>query len=311
MTNEEAQELIDRYLQGKCSSAEISMIEAWYETLPETMPQEIDLIGQELKTAINLQLDRPKGRLINLKVISTAAAVVFFGICVVLWQYRLHNDSALAYTTLAVPAGERMNLILSDGTTVIVNGSSKIAYPEKFAAKTRAVTLIEGEAYFDVKHDAAKPFIVTAKGIRINVLGTAFNVRAYSFLKNVQVTVTRGKVSVCRPHEPVVMLLPDDQVTVQAAALSTIKAHIRADDYAGWVHGKYRFDNESLGNVASALESYYKVHIGFAEESIKDIRFTSVFENTDKFDDLLFDICRANNLTYAIKDQEIILSKKK
>ena len=326
MTDQEAKDLLDRYHKGECTPAEKIKLEAWYDMLAQqgTSPWGADeraRVKDELKNAIDAQINYKKGRGSNFRLMLAAASILFicgFGWLGINYKDQLRDKfNPVVYRETAVPAGAKVKLTLSDGSTVILNGSSRIRYPESFNRKIREVNLLEGEAYFDIKHDESKPFVVKAMGTQINVLGTAFNVRAYKFLKDVQVTVTRGKVSVTGmanvkyEKADVITLLPNEQVTIGEVNGKTIKKHINADDFTGWVQGKYRFDNETLGNVASMLESYYKVRVTFTDDEFKDIRFSSEFESTDKLEDLLFAICKANNLSYTITDQHVVLSEKK
>lgn len=325
MTNQEAKDLLDRYHKGECTPDEKIKLEAWYDKLarqgtPVWDADEMAQVRDELKYAIDARISNKKGRSSGFKLMMAAASIIFicgFGWLVIKYKDQLRDKfDPVVYTETVVPAGTKIKLTLSDGSTVILNGSSRISYPENFNRKIREVSLLEGEAYFDIKHDASKPFIVKAMGTQINVLGTAFNVRAYQFLKNVQITVTRGKVSVSGmanvkyEKAGIITLLPNEQVTIGKINGKIIKKHINADDFTGWVQGKYRFDNETLGNVAGMLESYYKVRITFSKDDLKEIRFSSEFESTDKLEDLLFAICKANNLSYTINDQHIILSEK-
>jgi len=326
MTNQEAKDLLDRYHKGECTPAEKIKLEAWYDSLahqgtPVWDGDEVAHVKEDLKDAIDAQINYKKGRRINLRLLLAAASIIFicsFGWLAIRYKDQLRDKfNPVVYTETIVPAGTKVKLTLSDGSTVILSGSSRIRYPENFNRKIREVSLLEGEAYFDIKHDESRPFIVKAMGTQINVLGTAFNVRAYKFLKDVQITVTRGKVSVSGmanvkyDKTGFITLLPNEQVTIGKTNGRIIKKHINADDFTGWVQGKYRFDNETLGNVAGMLESYYKVHIIFANDDLKDIRFSSEFESTDKLEDLLFVICKANNLSYTINDQRVVLSEKK
>jgi len=326
MTNEEAKYLLDRYLIGECTPNEEAKLNAWYESLAQQnefkwKDGEKDLINHKLKQAIDASILIKRGRVINLKSLLVAASIA--AVCLV--GFLLGRNQTLfklparqiVYKETTVPAGQKMKLTLSDGSSVILNGCSKIRYPDSFDQKIREVTLLEGEAFFDIKHDNTKPFIVKARDTKITVLGTAFNVRAYKFLKSVQVTVTRGKVSVNDEKNygsnngvPVV-LTPDEQVTIATATGTTpIKKHIRSGDVIGWVQGRYLFDNETLVNVGKMLESYFKVQVTFSNEELKNIRFTSEFENTDKLEDILFAICKANNISYTINGQIILFSEK-
>lgn len=326
MTNEEAKDLLERYHKGECTPDEKNRLEAWYDMLaqqggPGWKAGEKQQVRDELKHAIDVQIVNKKTRGINSGFLWAAASVMF--ICGLGWLIIKYKDQLrdkldpVVYMETVVPPGEKIKLTLSDGSTVMLNGSSKIRYPENFNRKVREVTLLEGEAFFDIKHDESKPFVVKARETQINVLGTAFNVRAYKFLNDIQITVSRGKVSVSGIGNVInekggpITLLPDEQVTIGKINRKVIKKHIKSDEVTGWVQGKYRFDNETLANVAGMLESYYKVDFTFASEDLKDIRFSSEFESTDKLEDLLFAICKANNLSYTINDRHIILSKKK
>jgi transmembrane sensor len=325
MTNEEAKDLLDRYHKGECTPAEKIKLEAWCDMLAQQGTTSLGAaerarVKDELKQAIDARINYKRGRSINFRIMLAAASIIFlcgFGWLALKYKNQLRDKfNPVVYTETVAPAGAKVKVTLSDGSTVILNGSSRIRYPENFNRKVREVSLLEGEAYFDIKHDDSKPFVVNARGTQINVLGTAFNVRAYKFLKDVQITVTRGRVSVSGmanvKYEKAgpITLLPNEQVTIGKTNGKILKKHINADDFTGWVQGKYRFDNETLGNVANMLESYYKVNVSFSSDDLKSIRFSSEFESTDKLEDLLFAICKANNLSYTLNDQHIILSKK-
>ncbi|MDP9080769.1 MAG: FecR domain-containing protein [Bacteroidota bacterium] len=325
MTNKEAKELLKRYKSGSCTPEEKDRLEAWYDMLAESGELEWDeeekqQLNDELKSAIDAQIGNSGSHIINARLIIAAASILLF--CGLGWlaiKYRDEIRDRLnpeVYTVTYVPSGKKIKLTLSDSSTIILSGGSRVKYPENFNRKIREVELLEGEAYFDIKHDQHKPFIVNVAGTQINVLGTAFNVRAYKFLKNVQITVTRGKVSVRGlanvKYEKAkqVILLPDEQVTIGKVNGEISKRHINANDFTGWIQGKYKFDDETLANVAGMLESYYKVKIRFAAEDLKNIRFSSEFDSTDRLEDLLFAICKANNLIYTINGQDILLSPK-
>jgi transmembrane sensor len=325
MTNKEAKELLTRYKSGNCTPEEKDRLEAWYDMLAESGKLEWNAgekqqVNDELKSAIDAQISSPRGRVTNLRLMIAAASILFFcGLGWLVIKYRDAIRSGLnreVYIETYVQPGKKIKLTLSDSSTIILSGGSRIKYPESFNHKIREVDLLEGEAYFDIKHDAHKPFIVDVAGTQINVLGTAFNVRAYKFLKNVQITVTRGKVSVRGlanvKYEKAkqVVLLPNEQVTIGKINGEIAKRHINANDFTGWIQGKYKFDDETLANVAGMLESYYKVKVRFAAEDLKSIRFSSEFDSTDKLEDLLFAICKANNLTYTVNGQDILLSIK-
>lgn len=326
MTNEEAKKLLDRYLKGECTPEEEARLDAWLEKMAgngtlQWSAEERGLTGDEIKQAIDTRIGGQKTRVVRFRTVLAAASAII--LCVVaVYAIRLpynRKTEQLAYKETVVPPGEKIRLVLSDSSVVVLNGSSRVRYPEQFGSDVRQVELLEGEAYFDIQKDGSRPFIVQAARTKITVLGTAFNVRAYPFLKNVQVTVTKGKVAVDdeagvagKKQQPII-LTPDEQVTIAATVNtnSAIKKHIHSDQFVGWVQGKYVFDNETLGNVAQMLESYFNVHIAFTNDTLKDIRFSSEFDTTDKLKDLVFAICKANNLTCRINGQQILFSGKR
>ena len=104
-------------------------------------------------------------------------------------------------------------ILLPDSTQVWLNAGSTLDYPEHFDEATREVTLV-GEAYFDVKHAAEHPFIIHTGQIQTTVLGTAFNINAYTDRSNIQVSVSRGKVKVSRGDQLIAMLVKGQEVKV-------------------------------------------------------------------------------------------------
>jgi ferric-dicitrate binding protein FerR (iron transport regulator) len=210
------------------------------------------------------------------------------------------------YVTTTVPKGQKLKLTLSDGSTVMLNAGSRIRYPEKFNRDTRSVTLLDGEAFFDIQQNDEKPFIVETPGTQTQVLGTAFNVQAYREFKEVKVTVMRGKVAVKEAgtgEQNSVLLLPDEQAIINTATGYQTKKHINANESIGWLRGKFLFRNETLIKVALILQNNYNVKIEFAKEATKEIRFTANFDSTDSLEKILFAIAKANGLTYSIKDK--------
>lgn len=311
MEEKDIKELLDRYLKGACTPDEEQYLEAWFDQLSnegEIDEEILDKVAvmQRLKRKIDTQIS--KQRFFTLPVmLKVAAAVLLISSVAGFFFYqgtRLRNIvNPVQYSITTVPRGQRIKLTLSDGSTVILNAGSRIRYPEKFAGATRSVALLEGEAFFDIKHNDEKPFIVEASGTHTQVLGTAFNVQAYQHFREVKVTVIRGKVAVKEAKQKPVLVLPDEQMTVNTATGHQDKKHINAEESIGWIKGKLFFRNETLMNVALILENSYNVKIEFKEKATRDIRFTANFNSTDSLDKILFAISKANGITYSVKDK--------
>lgn len=229
------------------------------------------------------------------------------------WKY---NAFQLFGNTVSVMTGkgERKEIKLPDGSTVWLNESSKMEYPRHFAEHQRKVVLLDGEAYFDIKRDESKPFFVEASGTTTRVLGTAFNIRSYHFLKSILVTVTRGKVEVQKaegtdgPDKKI--LLPNEQVYYDVKTREIRKVNVNSANAVAWKEGKLLFDNESFANVIAILENKFDVKI-LADESIREYHMSAEFASTDSLPHILDLLSLANNLEYRLEDNQITLSKKR
>lgn len=172
--------------------------------------------------------------------------------------YRLEHSTDMQ--TVTVPAGQRANLILADGTTVWLNSNSTLKYPANgFHSKNRKVAL-EGEGYFEVAHDEKHPFIVETQKYDIRVLGTTFNVSAYPNSDMFETSLIEGKVTVYQPDtQNEIVLKPYEKVEARDGKL--YKEAFTSDNDFLWRMGIYSFKNEPLETVFKKLEQYYEVKI--------------------------------------------------
>lgn len=324
---QEAEELFRRYKEGLCTPEEKARLEAWFDLMSEKgnwnwADEEKENTGEEIRAAINHKIENGGVRRLYSRRIWFAAASVVLIICLggLLYQNRNAISGYLNYPVYAeakAPEGKRLKVSLSDGTIVWLNSSSRLRYPEKFNGDTRELTLLEGEAYFNVYPDKKRPFIVNAGITRTRVLGTSFNIKAYQYLKDVQVAVTQGKVSVESIYEKSadrkrkeVILLPNEQATVSKRTGGLEKAAVRTANIMDWTKGKLVFNNESLENAAIQLEHLFGVKFSFAQGELMEKRFTATFESTDKLDDVLFAISRANKLGYTRGENTVVFKQK-
>lgn len=165
--------------------------------------------------------------------------------------YQVSGASAapIGYNTMSTPRGGEYEVTLSDGTKVWLNAGSSITYPTAFTGKQREVVLT-GEAYFEVAKRAAKPFIVSTSKDRITVLGTHFNVNAYSDEAGIRTSLLEGSVRVgeklLRPGQAYMNGLVTDTDVMQDVA---------------WKNGLFNFDNKSLEEVMRQLSRWYDLDI--------------------------------------------------
>jgi len=175
--------------------------------------------------------------------------------------------------------------LLADGTVVWLHRGSRLSYqPEAFGKRNREVTLI-GEAFFDVTKDDRLPFVVHAGSLVVEVKGTAFNVKAYPDNPTVETVLVRGSVDVYERQNPErkITLQPNEKIVVPLRdggmrGYRVSRLEQRQDqplDETAWIASTLHFDNERFTELAPKLESWYAIKIKFADETVKDIRFSA------------------------------------
>ncbi len=167
-------------------------------------------------------------------------------------------------------------ILLPDSTQVWLNAGSTLDYPEHFNDSTREVTLV-GEAYFDVKHAAEHPFIIHTGQIQTTVLGTAFNINAYSDQSNIQVSVSRGKVKVSRGNQLIATLIKGQAVKVSQTGDTSQEKVLSTNSVAAWQQGNMVYDDETLADITADLQRVYNVNIQVVNHKILALRISTSF----------------------------------
>jgi transmembrane sensor len=169
--------------------------------------------------------------------------------------------SPIAQKQFSTVNGQVASLTLADGTKVWLNGGSKLIYPEAFRGDKREITLT-GEAFLEVAHNATKAFIVHTGNIRTQVLGTSFNVKAYTEDSFVKVDVVTGKVGVIASLAPTVFLTPAQEVAVDKKSHNAITTKgIDVAVLSGWKDGDFIVKNMPLPEVLNAVKHRFNVVI--------------------------------------------------
>jgi len=229
-------------------------------------------------------------------------AAVLVGIPLMIWfftvQIRTKDSNELTASTTA----KTDTTLLADGSIVILNKNSILKYPESFAEHTRTVHLDKGEAFFQVSHDNKKPFFVLANGIRIKVVGTAFNVKVKD--GQTEVIVESGKVSVNKNHEQLV-LTPAESILIHDGDL-----HLRKEKHTDLLYNYYRSklfiaNGTPLWKLAAILEEAYEVHISFQTADIKNLPMSTTFKD-ESLEDILTVIARTFNLKFSKNGSKIV-----
>lgn len=224
------------------------------------------------------------------------------------WSFTIHPTAATKNMkqTFYSPKGNSSQIVLSDGTKVWLNSGSQISYPTAFTQTERTVSL-QGEAYFDVIHDAKIPFFVQAENTKIKVLGTQFNIATNLIPKKVFTTLIAGSVEVNSPVKGTI-ISPGTQAETDnsTGALSTHPINIK--DILAWKEGYFRFKDDDIHQVLSKIKAWYAIEDYEVQEETID-RFTGSILRTRKLSDLLNQLEKISNYKFKIIDGRIIVMK--
>jgi len=222
------------------------------------------------------------------RLVQFAVAASLLGCILLSWWLIVGRSRppapAPAYQWAAGRSAGHQVINLPDGTVVTLNHDSKLNYPASFNGKTREVYL-DGEAFFNVKEDAGKVFLVHTGSLVTKVLGTSFNIKAYGGDENIAVTVTTGKVQVQRSDgkRPLGILLPGDQLLVgkhtDSVLLNVVLVKVDLQKVLDWKEEDLLFDNSTFDEAAVLIGNHYGVELRFKNEAIRNCRFTGNFNN--------------------------------
>ncbi|MBB6270225.1 ferric-dicitrate binding protein FerR (iron transport regulator) [Pedobacter cryoconitis] len=229
----------------------------------------------------------------------TAAAVIILVSLYFIQQAYLPSKDNLSVNTLAETlfssgSASRKTVVLTDGTVITLNKNSEIRLSRNFTPVQREIWL-KGEAFFEVKHDAAHPFTVHTSMNDIKVLGTSFNVKAYPQSAIIETSLIRGRVQVASKKYPgyTVILKPDQKLSYRNipadknTALEKIFLVSSMDhqqenhpyEEIQWVRNRMVIDNEPLAEIAGKLQNWYGIEVYIADQEVKDYRYSGTFEN--------------------------------
>jgi len=235
------------------------------------------------------------------------AAILILTITTSISSYYIYTDysskhNMLSYETI-VPHGSQSKIILPDGTVVWLNSGSTLKYDNSYGRKNRTV-LLTGEGYFDVTKAPNKPFFVYADQIKIKVLGTVFNVRAYSDEKKVEVNLLEGKIDVSLKDEPSLILLPNEEMVYNKRENRIYSYKVDASRSATWISGKLCFVEASLQDISKDLERRYDVKIIIKSQKIKDELFSGSLDLNQPIEKILeyIDVDKKYTRTYNGKE---------
>ena len=227
-----------------------------------------------------------------------------------LLRYSSHDSIEMANDNknneLIIPKGGEYQVVLADGTKVWLNSASRLIYPQSFMGKERRVVL-SGEAFFDVTHDAERPFVVETSRMNVKVLGTRFNVNDYDDNEEVSTTLVNGSVEIISGDQQAFRLVPGEQAYGKENELEKREVNVRL--YTSWIDGKFLFNNTELEEIAKQISRWYDVEIFFSSESVKKVRLTGAIVKFKPLEDLVRMIESTSQVRFSVKGRTIVISE--
>lgn len=222
--------------------------------------------------------------------------------------YTAQGQQRIEWHTLAVPKGGEYQLVLPDGTKVWLNADTKLKFPNRFAGAERRVEL-EGEAFFEVTADAARPFRVKTPHSEIRVLGTSFNISGYADEETEQTTLLKGMVEVAAAGQ-VARLHPGKQFQLNVRTRAFEIRDVDVDLYTSWKDGIFRFCDFPLEKLTMKLERWYNVHFFFMQSDCREVRFTGAIRKYADFQEFIRLIESTTDVKFNSKGNTIMIQKK-
>jgi ferric-dicitrate binding protein FerR (iron transport regulator) len=240
---------------------------------------------------------------------SRVAAILLLPLIIALGYQLFNNENKNgSFQTITTPLASHTSFDLPDGSKVWLNAGSTITFPASFSSKQRLVKLT-GQAYFDVKKDKI-PFCVETEKFNIKVLGTAFDVLAYSG-EDALVTLERGKVSLETASENGAVLSPGEQAVIEKGSSQIEKRKVETNKFVAWKDNRLIFTDESFESVCLKLHRWFNVEISINDEAIKKIPVTGVIEYESISEVMqLLEICAPVKCTYNKNERKIIIKKR-
>lgn len=337
MINEEFySELLLKYFVGKLSKEEEQDLLAWlkedeeHRLLMERMSDwwaiaHVPLFKSDLEADFDEHFhhliktlpvnEEVQKKQLTLKTWMRFAAVILLlltvGVSAFFIGKKSDNGRILTYIETVVPRGSRSTVVLPDSSVVILNSSSTLKYPKDFDANERRVELT-GEAYFDIKSNPEKPFIVSSDKLEVRVKGTTFNMKAYGDEERIDVVLISGNVDIQFPNDEKdeIALSPNQQLSFNKKEEKAIVSAVNASNSILWTQGILQFSEKIFPEIAKELERKYNVDIEVQSTSLDKEIFSGSFTSDYTLEQIIHEIDMDNKYKWSYKNNKLIITDK-
>ena len=314
LSEAEAAELEDWKLASRENLQEYNdFISLWAQSGSLKMPESIDQLEAQNIIRKKAGIHSPRKRWINLAVQAAAVLVlslIFSGIYNSLNHNNLkqnfaNNSSSQIYQEIKAAYGTQAKVELADGTKVFLNSGSKLRFPQTFTNQQQRTVILDGEGYFEVTKNKEQPFIVQTNGLNIRVLGTKFNVDAYTDSPSVSVALVEGSVMLQRNKDgktkDLMQLSPNQVATLNPTDRTLSKTDVSdLYKYTAWINGRIVFYGDPIQTVVKKLEKWYNVDIVISDKKLEGYKFTGTFID-ESLEQILNILSMSSQMTYVMQ----------
>lgn len=219
------------------------------------------------------------------------------------YETEKRQATAEVFNTIVTPRGGKYQLTLPDGSKVWMNAASTLRYPTAFNGETREVFLT-GEAYFEVAHNPAQPFHVQLNSMKVEVLGTHFNVMAYENEAAIATTLVEGSVRVSSPSQQM-RLKPGQQALGENDGNMKMISDVDIQQVLAWKNGYFQFNNERFDRLMRQIERWYNVSVVY-KGTVPDRNFGGKISRSSPLDDVLKAL-ELSDIKFRIEGKTIVV----
>lgn len=281
-------ELLKRYYQGLCSEEEQKTVENWLNTSSSdfNLPPQISLDERDeikhrvwSKLGVNSTFSRTNYFPLIFRVAAALLVVSGFWWYFKSEQFKVNQTNTVEQRTVKTRRGQKIRLTLPDSTRIVLNDESEITFPLAFNDTIRNVSL-RGQAYFEVTKNPNQPFVVETSETRVRVLGTAFDLKAYTSETINKLSVTEGRVRFSDLNNTKSTLVTAGQQADFEKGNLSIPINNPISGAPAWSQNTIELNDESLEKIAPLLERWYDVQITIKNKKLEKERFSGTFKNT-------------------------------
>jgi ferric-dicitrate binding protein FerR (iron transport regulator) len=243
-------------------------------------------------------------------ILAAAASIIILLGSFLLYKAKQSNTTTLAFVEKRTAPGQKKKITLPDGTSVMLNASSGLRVAAVFGKEKREVYL-EGEAWFDVKRDPKKPFIVYTGKVATQVLGTHFNVSAYQNDGNITVSLVQGKVQVDMNNDPAkrIILDPGKQMIYSKTNQQARITDFITSDITAWKENKLVFNYDSWNDAAKKLSRWYGIPVELKDSTLLRCKLKATFDNIP-LAQVMEQIKMVSDISWKMQGNKVLISGK-